>query len=104
MDTFGGDFGNKKLTLNIVWHFFLKSCFIYEPLSLIGLNSLMFICVDYHFTFRTLHEGVVKLDACTCQVIICLRFKALLHYQDVTKDTFLVTKIEGGYSLASKFK
>ena len=55
----------------------------------------MFICVDYHFTFRTLHEGVVKLDACTCQVIICLRFKALLHYQDVTKDTFLVTKIEG---------
>ena len=56
----------------------------------------MFICVDYHFTFRTLHEGVVKLDACTCQVIICLRFKALLHYQDVTKDTFLVSKIEGG--------
>ena len=58
----------------------------------------MFICVDYHFTFRTLHEGVVKLDACTCQVIICLRFKALLHYQDVTKDTFLVTKIEGEFS------
>ena len=66
-----------------------KTCFINLAPS---LKSLMFICVDYHFTFRTLHEGVVKLDACTCQVIICLRFKALLHYQDVTQDALMVTK------------
>ena len=63
----------------------------------------MFICVDYHFTFRTLHERVIKLDACTCQVIICLRFKALLHYQDLTKDKLWVKIIENIVKSAQKY-